>query len=151
MLLNSECSHECYHNIHEALLALTSFMNSNWSVILYDDSSGKITWHCQSQFESLERFIDNAHGFELDALVRIGALCYLMSAESNGVIRVNSCFNIQKMENKNGVPFSDEHCVGKGWLPYSNKRCVGKGWLPHIPTNVASVNDVSEFNVPTKQ
>ena len=41
MLLNSEWRYEYCHNIHEALLALTSFMYSNWSAILYDDSSGK--------------------------------------------------------------------------------------------------------------
>jgi hypothetical protein len=75
MLLNSEWRHECCHNIHGVLLSANLFHELKTGV--------------SSQFESLERFIQNiAHGFELEALVRIGALGYLMSAESNGVNRV---------------------------------------------------------------
>ena len=58
-------------NIHGALIALTSFMNSNWSVILCGVFIRKNNLALSSQFEGLERLIqNNAHGFELEALVR---------------------------------------------------------------------------------
>ena len=46
--------------------------------------------------------------------MQVGTLEYLMSAEFNGVNRVNSCSISKNIENKNRVPFSDEGFVGKG-------------------------------------
>ena len=81
-------------------------------------SSGKITWNSHHSFEGLERFLENnAHGFELEALVRLGALGYLMSAESNGVNRVNSCSKSINMENKNRVPLVTNLASVKDFLP----------------------------------